>query len=43
MHTPFHQTMMHGVLVENERSCTSLPEHGGNRNVVIPKTNKSHG
>ena len=43
MHMRFRQTMMHGALVENERSCTSLPVHGENKNVVVPKTNKSHG
>ena len=43
MHMRFRQIMMLGVLVESVRLCTSLPEHGGNRNVVIPKTNKSHG
>jgi hypothetical protein len=29
--------------VENERLCTSLPEHGESRNVPIPKTDESHG
>lgn len=43
MHMRFHQIMTHGASVENERLCTSLPEHGENRNVVIPETNKSHG
>jgi len=35
--------MMLGVLVESVQLCTNSPECGGNRNVVIPETNKSHG
>jgi hypothetical protein len=43
MHMPFHLTTTLGALEANVQSYTNLPGHGGNRNVVIPKTSKGHG
>jgi hypothetical protein len=43
MHMRFRQIMTLGALEESVPLCTSLPEHGENKNVVIPETNKSHG
>jgi len=43
MHMRFRQIMTLGALEESVPLCTSLPEHGENKNVVIPKTNKSNG